>query len=583
MKFGVIYHAGGRLWTPFANAPYTDPLCGAWSRRPVNHNALTVDGQAQKISFGGTVAFQAGPRLQLVEAVEDQAYPGVTQKRMMMLADGYAIDVCRAASDTEHQYDLAHKYHGDMTSVVDFQKRPSPLGWRAGYEYLDDLRSVRTSKGWSADWRQDADHALRLTMLGGPATEVIAGTGPSGARDQYSVIMARRWGKQTAFVSLMEAYGSRPMVSSAELMSPSGEDGTAVKVTRTGATDYLLVNPGSGMRRYQDLQLDGEFGLVSVPDGSPTAHYAQLVNGRQLGGGGWEIRSSLPATLYVEQADNGEYLVSSGSDTSGMVIVRGRSAANAKVTGDGADAITATSTADSVQFALAAGRTCRIAGLSGLTQVALEAAPKPASESRPAAVAGTQAALPAPIQGKNRVRNSGLEVSGPASADPWLFGSTYYEQNFRGEHAYDDTVAHSGKYSLRLPGLNWFNPVTRETWLLQGNVVASPGASPWTLSAYLRADKPTKVRLCLYGQEASWGENDEGGVSQVYEIGTEWQRVSFTRQFSAGISTVGIVIKREHQAFGGQVWVDDVQLENGPAATAYSPDAWTREAQQPSR
>jgi hypothetical protein len=584
-KFGVTYYAGGRSWTSAPGGSYTNPMGDAWARRAVSQNALTVDGLPQKISFGKATAFHAGPRLQLFKAVEDEAYPGVTHERLLMLADGYALDLCRASSDRERQYDLAHRYTGEMTSSLPRQARPGPLGWRAGYEFVDGLWSVRTSESWWADWRQDAEHALRVTVAGGPATEVIGGVAPGSSL----MTLVRRYGKQATFVSLLEAYGAQPTITAAESLTAPGDDATAVKVTRTGATDYLLANVGPGVRQHGDLRWDGEFGMVSLADQDAEAQYAQLVNGRRLEGGGWAITSDLPVTLYVERMGNGDYLVSADVTTSGAISLRGRSVANARVKETEGDvAVDATAGADSVRFEVEAGRSYRVTGLSGLREVAVQARPRTAipSAQAPAAPSGTtetvrpSPASVAPISGKNRARNSSFELTGGryAGADPWQFGSSYYEKQFQGNYVYDDTVARTGKFSIRLPMETWFNPVTRDSWLLQENVVAEPGASTWTLSAYVRASETTKVRLCLFGNEVQWGENDEGGVSPVIEIGPEWQRVSVTRPFRPGISSVGIIIKREHQSFGGDLWVDDVQLESGPVATEYRPDLWTEAA-----
>jgi hypothetical protein len=585
LKFAVIYHAGGRLWTPFAMAEYTNELSGGWSRKAVAHNALTVDGEAQTLSFGRTTAFQGGPRLQLAEAEERQAYPGVTQKRMIMLADGYAIDVCRAASDIERRYDLAHRYFGDMTSAESLQSWKGSVGWQSGLEYINDVRYTRKGSKWSADWRQDAEHALRLTMLGASGaidTEIIAGKAPGGGSpgDPADIVLARRWAKRTAFVSLLEAYGDQPTIKTVEPLSTRRDEWSGAKITRAGATDYLLVNVGTDVSQYQDFRLEGEFGLISMATGSAEARYAQLVNARQLVGGGWTVTSDQPATLYVERADGGAYLISADSMTSGTITLQARSVQGATVKMVGAAAtVNAMATADSVRFEVEAGQTYRVSGLTGLAAVALQMPAKPTPSATPAApsvAAPPNGVLMGTIEGKNRVRNSGFEFNGAehAKVDPWQYRSSYYFQKFTPKYNYDRTVAHSGQCSLHFPRVRWFDPVSNDGWLLQKDIVVWPGPSAWTLSAYVRADKPTKVRLCLYGNEVGWGENDEGGVSPIFNIDTAWQRVSITRQFQPGISSLGIVIKREHQAFGGDVWIDDVQLEHGDTATDYAPDPW---------
>jgi hypothetical protein len=573
LKFAVIYHAGGRLWTPFTIPEYTVGWHGAWARKPVAHNALTVDGESQAVSFGWTTAFQAGPRLQVAAAAENHANPGVSQQRMIMLADGYAIDVCRAKSATEHRYDLAERYFGTMTTAETLQPWRGPLGWQSGYEYVEQVRSARKSGTWSADWRQDDGHAMRLTMLGaagGQDTELIAGKAPgrSEARD-VDMMLARRFGKQTAFISLMEAYGDRPTIQSVEMLSGRQEQATVAKITRTGGVDYLLATVDGGVIRSQDLELEGEFGLISTATGSDGAGYAQLVNGRRLAGGGWSVTADQPATLYIERAANGNYLVSADNLTSGAISLQGRSANGAKVSVSGTGAAVNATTADnSLRFDLEAGKTYEVSGVSGLAQVALQVTSKPVVEPAAAAPRSPARVVGATIEGKNRVRNSGFEINGPeyAKVDPWQYQATC---------TYDNTVAHSGTYSLKLPRRVWFSPVTADAWALQKEVLASPGTTTWTVSAYVRADNPTKVRIALFANEAGWGGNDTNGMSETIPVDKEWKRISVTRTFPAGITSAGIVIRRDLQGFGGQVWVDDVQLESGPAATDYTADAWT--------
>ena len=187
-------------------------------------------------------------------------------------------------------------------------------------------------------------------------------------------------------------------------------------------------------------------------------------------------------------------------------------------------------------------------------------------------------AVEAPLPGKNKAANAGFEVN-PATRDdvedPWDCWNSYYWAKYRPAYRYDADVAHSGKYSLRIPRESWANEATRDGWIEQK--VASPGANrTCTLSAWVKSSlDPTRVRLCIYGWDPAWGRDFEGGVSPLFEVGTEWQRIRWTRSFGPGITDVHVMVKREHQVLGGDLWIDDVQLEEGAEATAFVPDAWT--------
>ena len=66
--------------------------------------------------------------------------------------------------------------------------------------------------------------------------------------------------------------------------------------------------------------------------------------------------------------------------------------------------------------------------------------------------------------------------------------------------------------------------------------------------------------------------------SDPVEVGQEWTRLSVSRELGPEIEAVRIVVQREHQRHGGDIWIDDVQLEQGDKATPYVLDTWTREA-----
>ena len=69
-------------------------------------------------------------------------------------------------------------------------------------------------------------------------------------------------------------------------------------------------------------------------------------------------------------------------------------------------------------------------------------------------------------------------------------------------------------------------------------------------------------------------------MSPEFSIGKHWQRISWTRSFGPGITDVFAMVKREFQLMGGDVWIDDVQLEEGERTTDFVADVWTKTAQK---
>ena len=187
------------------------------------------------------------------------------------------------------------------------------------------------------------------------------------------------------------------------------------------------------------------------------------------------------------------------------------------------------------------------------------------------------------LAGVNKIANGGFEINHKTHAEieaPWECWNSYYWAKFRPAYEYDGEVVHSGKYSIRIPQENWANEATRDGWIEQK--VSGVGANKtYTLSAWVKSSlEPTRVRLCIYGWNPAWGRDFEGGVSPRFNVGTEWQRISWTRRFGPKITDVYVMVKREHQVLGGDVWIDDVQLEEGGEATDFTADAWTEGVQR---
>ena len=177
-------------------------------------------------------------------------------------------------------------------------------------------------------------------------------------------------------------------------------------------------------------------------------------------------------------------------------------------------------------------------------------------------------------------------VSGSDVASPWEHRNSYYGANFgrrtqRGitVHDYDPDEAHSGSYSVRITAAN------KSGATLRGRIeqkVAKVGANKtYTFSAWVKASsEPTRVSLCLYGWEPNWGRDFEGGVSPEFMVGKKWKRIDWTRAFGPGITDVCAMVKREYQILGDDVWIDDVQMEEGAQTTDFVPDAWTETVQK---
>ncbi|MDP6779289.1 MAG: heparinase II/III family protein, partial [Candidatus Latescibacteria bacterium] len=558
VKFGMVYYANGRLLTPMGAASYGRELCGGWSRRTIAHNAVNVDDRDQwGRTQGELVAFEPTPRCQVMRASDHGAYGSVTVDRTLFLTDAYVVDLSSArAEEGEHRYDLCYRVYGDWNCEKPARTRSGPLGIGYGYQYLTGVRSERTDDAWSAHWRQDKTSALRLSVLGEPNTEMITCTSPDNEDpdEEVAAVVARRWSRGTVFAAVWEPYRGRPFISQINRLQVRGKRtdsrgaaGVGVEVIREGETarECFMASYTPGPKTYGDIELDGELGAGRWSGREP--EYMSLVKGILLRREGQSVEGSAPASIYVEPLTDEQLLVRMGSNGTGTLAVEGTLGKDVGVMSDGQAVETSVKGPSSLSFAVSEDATYTISGMETWHSVRLEcedatdreeSAHKDAATVKIEVAAEGLAAGPPEtdrtLRGKNKVANAGFEINHKSRGDvgePWQCWSSYHFANFRAEYTYDDQIARGGGYSFKLEGSNWANESTRDAWIEQ-KVTGSGANKTYTLSAWVKSSlDPTRVRLCIYGWDPNWGNDFEGGVSPRFDIGTEWQRISWKRTF----------------------------------------------------
>mgnify|MGYP005847694017 CR=1 FL=1 len=582
-KFAMLLFANRRLLTPRGAAAYGHPLCGGWSRRSLAHNCITVDDRDQwGRTPGHFIAFECFPRVKVMRAADDETYGGVTLDRTLFLADGYVVDLCGAiAAEGQHRFDLCYRNYGTLTCGLPFQGRSGPLGAAHGYEYLTEVRSARTDAAWSADWRQAEDSGLRLAVAAGPETEVIACSSPDNITQETIVnaVLARRWGRATLFASVWEPYREQPRVSAIRRLAAAERDSelAAAEVTQQGrrGAACFLASYLPGRRRCKDIELDGKIAAGRWPNADAEPEYAMLVRGTLLQRGSHSLEASLPATLYVERLSEDCLRLKTGAGSGGQLTIAGRLAPASSVRCGGRNLDVRWNPAPAITFDALPDACYEIAGVAEWQRIRLQCGGRRADEDAeqgtpPMTAAAAErrgepaVAHPATPAGTNLLANGDFESGwGPAAAvpSPWESASSYHFVKFRARCQHDREVAHRGTCSLKILQTNWANEATQDGWIEQ-KLTGGGANRTYTLSAWVKASlAPTKVRLCLYGFRPNWGYDYEGGVSPAWDVGTQWQQITWTRTFGPGITDVHVMVKREHQVLGGDLWIDDMRLE----------------------
>ena len=249
-KLTIILFALGKHLAPDpSRLAYASPLHKSWYRQTFAHNTVCVDQRSQKPATGKLTMFGSKPGLAVARAECGKAYPGVMMTRSIAVTEGYLIDVYTVRSEDEHAYDWLYHNFGDLKPGLTTTPRAEPLAKDNGYQHMKDVTHADTAETWRADFKQP-DANVRLTMLGEPGTAVYFGMGMSENPPQPCPMVAvRRKAKRTRFVSVIEPYRDRPVVTGVQVVPVPGGDAVAIQVSRGDDRDLLMIAETGGVER----------------------------------------------------------------------------------------------------------------------------------------------------------------------------------------------------------------------------------------------------------------------------------------------------------------------------------------------
>ncbi|RMD95736.1 MAG: chondroitin lyase, partial [Calditrichaeota bacterium] len=200
-----------------------------YAKQTIAHNTLVVDETCQNNGdrkaadkvWGQRHFFDAaGDRVKVMSARALDHYPGVAMQRTMFLIKDarllypVVVDVFRATSTQEHQYDYPIHFLGQLISTnleyrahVDVQR---PLGIRAGYQHIWKEASGTTNDVFKLTWL-DGHRYYSLVTSPAPGTEIIFGR--TGANDpnfnlrSEPMVIVRRKAQNDVFAAVIEPHG----------------------------------------------------------------------------------------------------------------------------------------------------------------------------------------------------------------------------------------------------------------------------------------------------------------------------------------------------------------------------------------
>ena len=245
-----------------------------WAKQTIAHNTII---QNETSHFGGD--FDTGskfaserylfdvsnPKVQIISANENNAYPGTAFQRTMVLIEEegfekpFLLDIIRLDSQTPNQYDLPFYYFGQIISAnfkYETPKSLETLGKANGYQHLwKEGNAVLADENARISWLSNGSY-YTLTSVTKPNDEVFfvrlgANDPDFNLRRDPGIIFRKKNANKATFVSVIETHGSYNPVtessknsySSIESLKVVYEDAnyTAVEIKNKSGISSLFV------------------------------------------------------------------------------------------------------------------------------------------------------------------------------------------------------------------------------------------------------------------------------------------------------------------------------------------------------
>lgn len=264
-----------------------------WAKQTIAHNTII---QNETSHFGGD--FETGskfssekylfdvsnPKVQIISANENNAYPETTMQRTMALIQEegfekpFVLDIIQLDSKTANQYDLPFYYLGQLMSanfVYETPKSLEPFGKANGYQHLwKEASALLSTDNSKISWLNEGSF-YTLTSIAQPNDEVffvrIGANDPSfNLRREPGIIFRKNNTQKATFVSVLETHGNYKTVTELATNSSSNiaslkvvyEDlnyiGVEIKSKSGAATLFVLATKNNKANQKHRLQINNK-------------------------------------------------------------------------------------------------------------------------------------------------------------------------------------------------------------------------------------------------------------------------------------------------------------------------------------
>jgi hypothetical protein len=245
----------------------------SFAKQTIAHSTITVDARSQhdgnqdaadKHSAKRHFFAANDPSFQVMSAIDSASTPGVTlQRTMALIADArlskpVVVDIFRAVSAADHQYDLPLYYAGQMIGTnltyAAHATEQRPLGTANGYQHLWNEAEGTAAGTFRFSWMNGERYYSLLSSADEKCTVFFTRIGandPEFDLRREPAVVLRTHAARATFASVLEPHGmwngtleisegAMPEITDVRVVA-STDEGTVVEITGKNTLHWVLM------------------------------------------------------------------------------------------------------------------------------------------------------------------------------------------------------------------------------------------------------------------------------------------------------------------------------------------------------
>jgi hypothetical protein len=206
---------------------YRLPIHTDWYKATLSHNTVLVDQKSQRPATGKLECFAANNRYACVVSSCEDAYPGLSHRRLLLLTPVHLIvfDELNNTEGSSHQFDWVYHNRGSKMKCGHATAEVGTAGTAPGFEYIKDIRHGKSDDIIPIQI-DDEKLTTHITINAHESTEFFTGDGPcASVLDRVPMTIVRRTGSKARFAVVIEPVrtGRSPAARSIVLAESSGK------------------------------------------------------------------------------------------------------------------------------------------------------------------------------------------------------------------------------------------------------------------------------------------------------------------------------------------------------------------------